>query len=128
MFNRIILMGRLTRDPELRHLQNGTALCKFGLACNTYAGKDRDDNVLFIDCTAWGKKAEAINDYFAKGEMIHLEGELRFQSWEDKQTGGKRSKHEVNVQNFSFLPGGQKKDTGQTTKAAKDKDYGDIPF
>lgn len=100
-FNKCILGGRLTRDPESRVTQTGTPVCEFGLAVN----EKRKDNEKshFFDCTAFGKTAEMIGEHFRKGREILIDGRLDFQSWEDKNGGGKRSKIQVIVENFQFV-------------------------
>jgi single-strand DNA-binding protein len=105
-YNKIILVGNLTRDPELRYLPNQTSVVDIGLAVNhrwkTAQGEDREE-VCFIDCTAFGKSAETINKYCQKGKPLLVEGRLRYESWEDKQSGQKRSKHKVVIDGFQFL-------------------------
>ena len=105
-FNKVILMGNLTRDPQLKYLPSQTAVVEFGLACNrkfkTQAGEDKEE-VTFVDCTAFGKTGELINQYFTKGKPIFIEGRLKFDQWEDKQGGGKRSKLTVVIENFQFV-------------------------
>jgi single-strand DNA-binding protein len=104
-YNRVILMGNLTRDPQLRYLPSNTAVCDFGLATNRKY-KDRDGNqkedVCFVDVSAFGKQAEIINEYMSKGRPILIEGRLKFDSWTNKD-GQKRSKHGVVVDNFQFV-------------------------
>lgn len=115
-FNRVILMGNLTRDPELRYLPSNMAVCDIGLATNRRF-KDKDGNqreeVCFVDATAFGRQAEVIKQYMAKGRAILIEGRLRFDSWTG-QDGQKRSKLGVVVENFQFVgsrgegaPGGE---------------------
>jgi single-strand DNA-binding protein len=107
-YNKIILVGNLTRDPQMRYLPSQMAVTDFGLAVNhkfkTKSGEDREE-VLFIDCSAFGKPGEIINQYCQKGKQILVEGRLKYDTWEDKQGGGKRSKHSVVVDNFQFLGG-----------------------
>src|SRR3954471_14187497 len=107
-YNKIILVGNLTRDPQLKYLPSQMAVCDFGLAVNhkfkTKTGEDREE-VLFIDCSCFGKGAEIINQYCTKGKQLLVEGRLKYDTWEDKQGGGKRSKHSVVVDNFQFLGG-----------------------
>lgn len=107
-FNRVILLGNLTRDPQLRYLPSQMAVVDFGLAVNhkfrTKNGEDREE-VMFIDCSAFGRQAEVINQYCTKGRPLLVEGRLKFDTWEDKQGGGKRSKHAVVVENFQLLGG-----------------------
>ncbi len=106
-FNKVILMGNLTRDVELRYSAGNVAIAKLGLAVNDrYKDKQSDewvDRANFIDCTAFGRTAEVINQYFSKGRPIFIEGKLRWDSWEDKQSGQKRSKLEVIIDNFEFV-------------------------
>lgn len=107
-FNKVILMGNLTRDPALKYLPSQTAVAEFGLAMNrkwrTPQGEEREE-VCFVECAAFGKQAEVINQYCTKGKQLFVEGRLKFDSWEDKQGGGKRSKLSVVIENFQFLGG-----------------------
>ena len=107
-FNKVILMGNLTRDPQLKYLPSQTAVVEFGLACNrrfkTQSGEQKDE-VTFVDCTAFGRTGEVINQYFTKGKPIFIEGRLKYDQWEDKQGGGKRHKLTVVVENFEFVGG-----------------------
>jgi single-strand DNA-binding protein len=108
-FNKVLLMGNLTRDPQLRYLPNSqTAICEFGIASNrkykTSSGEEREE-VLFVDCTAWGRQGEVINQWCTKGKPIFVEGHLKLDTWEDKSGGGKRSKISVVVDNFQFIGG-----------------------
>ena len=111
-FNKVILMGNITRDPQLKYLPSQTAVCEFGIAVNrkykTASGEERDD-VCFVDVSAFGKTGEVINQYLHKGDPIHIEGRLKFDSWEDKTSGGKRSKLSVIIDSFQFV-GGKKSD------------------
>ncbi len=104
-FNRVILMGNLTRDPELKYLPSNTAVCEFGLAVN-YRYRDRDGNqkeeVCFIEVSAFGKRGEVINQYMSKGRPILIEGRLKLDTWTG-QDGQKRSKHGVILDNFTFV-------------------------
>lgn len=103
--NKIMLIGNLTRDPQLSYLPSQTAVVDFGLAVNRkYTGKDgtKKEDVCFIDCRAFGKPAETINKYLTKGKSVFLEGRLTFDSWTG-QDGAKHSKHRVTVENFQFL-------------------------
>ncbi|NOZ22824.1 MAG: single-stranded DNA-binding protein, partial [Planctomycetes bacterium] len=101
--NKVFLIGNLTRDPELRYTQGGTALAKFGMAINRqYTNKasgEKVENTCFVDLTAWGKPAEIINQYMSKGRQMFVEGRLDLNQWEDRQTGQKRSKLSVVVEN-----------------------------
>lgn len=105
-FNKILLMGNLTRDPQLSYTPSQTPVVDFGLATNRrYTGQDgsQRDEVCFVDCRAFGRLAENINKYMSKGRPIFLEGRLTFDTW-TAQDGSKRSKHRVTVENFHFLP------------------------
>lgn len=105
-FNKVLLMGNLTRDPELRYTPKGTAVATIGVAVNRRwkdeAGQQREETT-FVDVDAFGRTAENIGQYFKKGRPIFIEGRLRFHSWEDKQSGQKRSKLTVTAENFQFM-------------------------
>jgi single-strand DNA-binding protein len=105
-FNKVILMGNLTRDPQLKHLPSNLVVAEFGLACNrryrTAAGEDKEE-VAFVDCTAFGRQAETVGQYCTKGKPLFVEGRLKFDTWDDKQGGGKRHKLSVVVENFQFI-------------------------
>jgi single-strand DNA-binding protein len=106
--NKVMLIGNLTRDPELKYTPGNQAVCELGLAVNRkYRTKDNEEReeVTFVDCEAWGKQAEVIKQYMAKGRPIFIEGRLKLDTWEDKE-GGKRSKMRVVVENFQFLGSG----------------------
>src|SRR4051812_26231160 len=107
-YNKVLLMGNLTRDPALKYLPNQTPVVDFGVACNrrfkTQSGDEREE-VTFVDCSAFGRTAEVINQYFTKGKPIFIEGRLKYDQWEDKQGGGKRSKLSVHIDNFQFIGG-----------------------
>ena len=105
--NKVMLIGNLTRDPEVRYTTSGAAVANFGLAMNrryrTAAGEDRDDTC-FVDVDMWGKTAETIKQYFHKGDPIFIEGRLKFEQWQDKATGQNRNAIRVHGENFQFLP------------------------
>ena len=135
-YNRIVLLGNLTRTPESRSTQSGTSVCKLGLAVNRKF-KDSEDTC-FVDCVAFGKVGEVIQQYCDKGDPLLIEGRLSFSTWDDKD-GGKRSKHEVVVENMQLLRGPKdgpeshgSRRTGVASKPSAnsdaDHDYGDIPF
>jgi len=134
-FNKILLMGNLTRDPQLTYLPSQTAVVEFGLAVNRkWTGKDGEgkEETCFVDCRAFGRLAENINKYLTKGRPLFVEGRLTFDSW-TAQDGTKRSKHRVTVENFQFLPGGAGAGAGQGQKIADSKENqqtseDDIPF
>ncbi len=103
--NRVFLIGRLTRDPELRSTPSGSYYSKFSIASNrSYTKKDGtlQEDVGYFDCTAWGKTAEVISKYLQKGRRVAIEGSLKWSQWEN-QEGKKQSKVEVGVENFQFL-------------------------
>ncbi len=105
-FNKVLLMGNLTRDVELKYTQSNMAVGSFGLAVNhkykTASGEAREE-VMFVDCDAWGKTAEIMQKYCAKGRPVFIEGRLRLDTWQDKNDGTKRSKLKVVVENFQFV-------------------------
>lgn len=115
-FNKVILMGNLTRDPEMRYTTSGMAIAKISLAVNRKwynEARELREEVSFIDVDAIGKRAETIGQYLKKGNPILVEGRLRLDQWEDKQTGQKRSRLGVVLENFRFLPsGGQSREGG----------------
>jgi len=106
MYNKVILVGRLTRDPELKYLTSGTSLASFGLAASRNwkdknTGESKEDT-MFIDITAFGKAAEIANQYLKKGNRVLVEGRLVLESWEDNN-GNKRSKHKVTAESIQFM-------------------------
>jgi single-strand DNA-binding protein len=107
-YNRVVLLGNMTRDPQLKYLPSQTPVVEFGLAMNrkfkSANGEDREE-VCFVDCSAFGKQAEVINQYCQKGKALLIEGRLKYDSWDDKQGGGKRSKLSVVIENFQFVGG-----------------------
>jgi single-strand DNA-binding protein len=105
-FNKVILAGNLTRDPELRYTPKGTAVAKIGLAVNrSWTGEDgqKKEEVNFIDVEAWGRQGEVIAQYMKKGRPLLVEGRLKLDSWEDKTTKQKVSKLKVVLESFSFI-------------------------
>ncbi|UCF42663.1 MAG: single-stranded DNA-binding protein [Planctomycetota bacterium] len=105
--NKVLLIGNLTRDPQLSYLPSQTAVVEFGLAVNRrWTGKDGDarQETCFVDCRAFGRQAENINKYLTKGRALFVEGRLTFDTW-TAQDGTKRSKHRITVENFQFLSG-----------------------
>ena len=104
-YNRIILLGNLTRDPELTYTSSNTAICKFGIATNRkWKSKDgkEGEEVCFVDCTLFGTAAETFNQYTQRGASVLVEGRLVLERWETPD-GQKRSKHTVRVENFTFV-------------------------
>jgi len=105
-FNKVILIGNLTRDPELRYTPKGTAIAKIGIAVNrvwTSEGGEKKEEVTFIDVDVFGRTAENVGQYMRKGRPIMIEGRLRLDQWDDKQTGQKRSKLGVVAETVQFL-------------------------
>jgi len=104
--NKVFIIGNLTRDPELRVTPKGTAICQFGIAVNRQfkdeSGATRDETT-FIDVEAWGKQGELVSKYLNKGSLAMVEGRLKLDQWEDKQSGQKRSKLKVVLDNVQFL-------------------------
>jgi len=109
-FNKVILAGNLTRDPELRYTPKGTAIAKIGLAINrtwkTESGETKEE-ATFVDVDAFGRQAEVIAQYMKKGRPLLIEGRLRLDQWEDKNTQQKQSKLKVVLESFSFLDSGR---------------------
>lgn len=157
-FNKVLLMGNLTRDPEMRYTQSGQAVVNLGLAVNRkYRNRNTNELVeetTFVDIEAWGAQAETINQYMSKGRPIFIEGRLKLDTWEDRQTGDKRSKMRVVCENFQFMGGGganaggprgersepaprqqsrpsqpsKVSERGGDAQPAEDYDFDDIPF
>jgi single-strand DNA-binding protein len=137
-FNKVLLMGNLTRDPQLTYLPSETAVVDFGLAVNrkwkSREGENRDETC-FVDCRMFGRRAEVINKYCKKGNPLFIEGRLTFDSWQ-AQDGTKRSKLKVTVENFEFIGGASGQGARQTEQKAgeadsqveQNKDADDIPF
>jgi len=105
-FNKVLLMGRLTRDPELKYTKSGKAICSFGLALNEKFKKDDEwkEKVHFVEITVWGKQAEIVTEHLQKGAQVIVDGKLNYQSWEG-DGGKKRNKLEVVANNIQFLDG-----------------------
>ena len=134
--NRIILMGRLTRDPELRHTQQGTAVASFSLAVDR---QSKDKGTDFIDIVAWRNTADFVASYFTKGRMAVVEGRLQIREWTDRD-GGKRRTAEVVADNVYFADSRRDDDAGsrpaapaqtygnQYSEPTEDYDNGDLPF
>ncbi len=113
--NKVMLIGNLTRDPELRHTAKGTAVSEIGLAINRTWSNDqgiKQEDTTFVDVSVWGKQAELIQQYVVKGNPIYIEGRLQLDTWDDKATGQKRSKMRVICENFQFLPTGKPNTAG----------------
>lgn len=108
-FNRVILMGNLTRDPQVRYTPNQTAVTDLGLAVNRVwydkATSQKREEVTFVDVTVWGRQAEVAGEYLAKGRSVLIEGRLQLDQWEDKDSGQKRSKLRVVCENLTMVGG-----------------------
>jgi len=117
-FNKVILLGNLTRDPEVRYTPKGSAVCDLGIAVNrvyTTEGGERREEVTFVDVVLWARLAEIAGEYLRKGRPVFIEGRLQMDSWDDKQTGQKRTKLRVVGESMQLLgsrPGGA---GGETT-------------
>jgi len=146
--NKVLLMGNLTRDPEVRALPSGMSICSFGLAVNrnftTKDGEKREETT-FVDIDAFGRQAEVIAKYMSKGRPIFVEGRLKLDQWDDKTSGQKRSKLGVVLENFQFLGGRGDDDnsgggggydqsspppraTGRSSAPVRDDVDDDVPF
>lgn len=104
--NKVLLMGNLTRDPEVRYTPKGTAVAELGIAVNRiYSGEngEKREETTFVDVTVWGRTAENVGEYLKKGRPVFIEGRLQLDSWEDKQSGQKRNKLKVVADNVQFL-------------------------
>ena len=114
-FNKVILMGNLTRDPEMRYTPKGTAVARLGMAVNrkytTESGEAKEE-VTFVDVDAWGKQAEVIAQYCRKGKALLVEGRLKLDQWDDKATGQKRSRLGVVLESFQFVGGRREDEVG----------------
>lgn len=114
-YNRVILMGNLTRDPEMKYLPSGTAVTNFGIAMNErYTDRqtgEQKETPVFVDVTAWGRQGEVVNEYLSKGSPVFLEGSLKFDSWE-ADDGTKRSKLSVTAFRIQLIGGRRDGDEG----------------
>jgi single-strand DNA-binding protein len=121
-YNKVILIGNLTRDPELRYTPQGVAIAKIGLAVNrtwrTESGETKEE-VTFVDVDAFRRQAETLAQYLKKGSPLMVEGRLKLDQWDDKQTGQKRSRLGVVLEGFQFLGGGNRGDGGGEAPARR---------
>lgn len=104
--NKVMLIGNLTRDPEVRYTPKGSAVCDMAIAVNrryTTDNGDRQEEVTFLDVVLWGKTAELAGQYLSKGRPVFIEGRLQMDTWDDKETGQKRSKIKIVAENLQFL-------------------------
>jgi len=138
-FNKVILIGNLTRDVELKYLPKGTPVCNLSMAVNrrwkTEAGEEKED-VYFAECKAFGKQAETIAQYVRKGHPLMVEGRLTREEWDDKKTGDKRSTTRIMIETFQFLKGRDEGEAPTPRRAIApavaapklDLDEDDVPF
>jgi single-strand DNA-binding protein len=123
-FNKVILLGNLTRDPEVRYTPKGSAVCDLGVAVNriyTTEGGERREEVTFVDVVLWARLAEIAGEYLRKGRPVFIEGRLQMDSWDDKQTGQKRTKLRVVGESMQLLggrPGGSAGETAEEDRVA----------
>jgi len=121
-YNKVILVGNLTRDPELKYTPKGTAIARISLAVNrkwkTESGEEKEE-ATFVDCDAFGRTAEVMQQYLTKGKPVLIEGRLKLDTWEDKNTNQKRSKIGVVIETFQFL--------GSSTKSAEKPEPKELP-
>jgi single-strand DNA-binding protein len=148
-FNKVILLGNLTRDPEVRYTPKGSAVCDLGLAVNrnyTLDNGEKREEVTFVDVVLWARLAEIAGEYLKKGRPVFIEGRLQMDSWDDKQTGQKRTKIRVVGETMQLLGsrpsgstggGGESQETERPPRAAAEKaapaaksepDDDEIPF
>lgn len=143
-FNKVILLGNLTRDPEVRYTPKGTAVTELGMAVNrvyTAENGEKREETTFVDVTLWGRTAEIAGEYLKKGRPVFIEGRLQLDTWDDKQSGQKRSKLKVvgeGLQLIGSRPGGggsgdmESSNASRATKPAPPKaseaDDDEIPF
>ena len=107
--NKVMLLGNITRDLEVRYTPKGTAVCDLGMAVNrirTGDNGERIEEVTYVDVTLWGRQAELVGQYLSKGRSVFIEGRLQLDQWDDKQTGQKRSRLRVVGENMQFIGGG----------------------
>jgi single-strand DNA-binding protein len=141
--NKVLLLGNVTRDPEVRYTPKGSAVCDLGVAVNrgytTESGEKREE-VTFVDVTLWGRTAEVASEYLKKGRPVFIEGRLQMDTWDDKQTGQKRTRLRVVAENMQLLggrpPSGAADATGESRQSsappkssgASEPDEDEIPF
>jgi single-strand DNA-binding protein len=140
--NKVLLLGNVTRDPEVRYTPKGSAVCDLGVAVNrsytTDSGEKREE-VTFVDVTLWGRTAEVASEYLKKGRPVFVEGRLQMDTWDDKQTGQKRTRLRVVADNMQLLggrppgggePPGESRQTSAPPKksASSEPDEDEIPF
>jgi single-strand DNA-binding protein len=139
--NKVLLLGNVTRDPEVRYTPKGSAVCDLGVAVNrayTTDSGDKREEVTFVDVTLWGRTAEVASEYLKKGRPVFIEGRLQMDTWDDKQTGQKRTRLRVVADNMQLLggrpSGGAESGEGRQASAPPKKsapsepDEDEIPF
>jgi single-strand DNA-binding protein len=137
-FNKVILIGNLTRDPEVKSLPKGTAVCNISMAVNrrwkNEAGEEKEE-VYFADCKAFGRQAETIGQYVKKGHPLMVEGRLTREEWDDKKTGEKKSATRIMIETFQFLKGrdegaapAPRREAAPAPAPKPDLDADDLPF
>lgn len=125
--NKVLMIGRLTRDPEIRYTPAGVAVTEFGLAVNrnyTMPNGEKREETCFVDVNVWGKRGETAKEYLKKGRQVFIEGRLDFHSWEG-QDGQKRSKHRIVVDTFQFLDSGRREEVEMGGSGGEE--YGEPP-
>lgn len=138
-FNKVILVGNLTRDPQVRYTSGGSAVAEIGLAVNrSWFDKNsnsRKEETTFVDVTLWGRTAEVASEYLTKGRSVLIEGRLQLDQWDDKESGQKRSKLKVVGENMTMLggksEGGDSRSPAESfydRPAAGGDDSDDVPF
>lgn len=132
-FNRVVLMGNLTRDPDVRYTPGGTAVAELGLAVNRSwfdkQTQQKKEETTFVDVTVWGRTAEVAGEFLAKGRSVLIEGRLQLDQWDDRETGKKRSKLKVVGETMTMVGGrddggGRPPDSGSSPPNSTD----DVPF
>ena len=131
-YNKVLLMGNLTRDPQLKQTPNNMSVAEIGIAVNRkYKGKDGEmrEETTFVDCEAWGRTAETMAKYLSKGRPVFVEGRLKLDQWQDKE-GNNRTKLRVVIENFQFIDsrGGQQTPASEQETATTAPPTDDVPF
>lgn len=131
-FSKAIITGNLTRDPELRTTPNGASVCSFSVAVNRVfkdSNGEQKEDVSYIDCSAWGRLGEMISQYAKKGSGVLVSGRLDQRSWEDKNSGNKRSRVEIVVEDFNFVggPRGEGSNSNFNNNSTSSEPLNDIP-
>jgi len=130
-YNKVLLMGNLTRDPQLKQTPNNMSVAEIGLACNRkFKGKDGEmrEETTFVDCEAWGRTAETMAKYLSKGRPVFVEGRLKLDQWQDKD-GNNRSKLRVVIESFQFIDSrGSQSSTPPQEAATTAPPSDDVPF